>query len=182
MTTKLLFENIKNTSQNKNAMALQRVNNAGRLISENFRKLGYEVPEINFRLVDGFKANNLDGPLFSDPIKGNIIFIDYDAIQDLANNKGAINFYIPHEIAHIITNANHEDLKFKTCIDKWNKNYPNMATIADPDDEDKYNQKYLPTYFKKTSWYDNLQFPKNISREEFLKSLEKRFADREWGK
>ena len=71
-------------------------------------------------------------------------------------------FYLPHEIAHIISNENHSGKKFNKCINDYNKHYKDVEILADPDDEEKYNSKYLPTFNKKYNFSFNVKTNKEL--------------------
>ena len=77
--------------------------------------------------------------------------------------KPSAYFYLAHEIAHCLTNANHGDKKFEEAIQKYNSKF-SPKTASDPDDS--YNKKYLPTFYKKDAWLDNAK-----SDEQFQKDL-----------
>lgn len=177
----MTFEKAKDLVLNENSDILKAIENYAFLVKEKFEKIGYKVPNIIFRAVDGWKANSFAGPLWSNP-HSTIIYIDNDALSDLAKNNEAKWFYLPHEIAHIITDEDHGGEKFEKCVADWNKAYPDKKILGDPDDEDSYNKKYLPTYYKKTSWCDKFKQPKNMSRDEFIKEFEKKLYNREWDK
>ena len=152
--SKMLSKTV-NSIELENAYRSQELGNIQRaadFISERFKKIGYKVPKIVCVVVDSYVKEHRDlKPMFSNP-HGTKLFIDIDVYKDLAKNREALNFYLPHEIAHIITDEDHNGKKFQKCVNDWNKAYKEKI-IAIPDNEDVYNQKYLPTYFKKDTWY-----------------------------
>lgn len=137
----------------QNSLQLKKINSYAKIICERFRKIGYNVPAVICKVRDNYIEQKGDFyPLFTNENES-VIFVDVDAYEDLARNKLALMFYLPHEVAHIISNEGHNGANFKKCINDWNKTYPEKI-LADPEDEDVYNKKFLPTYFKKSSWYD----------------------------
>lgn len=136
------------------------------LIVNRYRKLGYKVKNIKWRLVESFAYSEL-APLSSEKTN-DIINIDDAAFVDLKNNKAAQMFYLAHEIAHCATDANHGDKRFEEAIKKYNETY-SEKTVADPGDE--YNKKYLPTFYKKDVFLDTAKTEEQAKtkfRKEFL--------------
>lgn len=152
-----LLENllVENEIQKKtiNQLAVQKINSYAKIIVDRFKKIGHKAPDVTCLVKNNYIEQKGDFyPLFTNENE-NVIFVDVDAYEDLARNKLALMFYLPHEVAHIISNEGHSGANFKKCINDWNKAYPEKI-LADPEDEDVYNKKFLPTYFKKSSWYD----------------------------
>lgn len=136
-----------------NQLAVQKINSYIKIILNRFKEIGYKVPNITCLIKNNYIEQKGDFyPLFTNENE-NVIYVDIDAYEDLARNKSALMFYLPHEIAHIISNEGHNGNNFKKCINDWNKIYSEKI-LADPENEDIYNKKFLPTYFKKSSWYD----------------------------
>lgn len=142
---------------------LQKIQQYSNEVCEQYRKIGYKVPTVKCKIRDNYIKQNRDpSPLFSDPNGGKTIFVDIDAYKDLIKSKESVVFYLVHEIAHIITNkTNHEDPEYKKCVEDWNKKY-DIKSDSDPDE--KYNKKYLPTYYKKDKWYDKVPDEKTADK------------------
>jgi len=147
---------------------LKNIQNFANQIKKRFEDLGYKVPNIVCTVRDNYtKQKRNMYPIFTDANNGRKVFIDIDAYEDLSKSKEAIMFYLPHEIAHIISREDHGGKLFNEVVNNWNKKY-NEKILADPEDEDKWNKKFLPTYFKKVSWLDSVKPDKenNISADE----------------
>ena len=143
-------------------MQLKKINSYTKIICDRFRKIGYNVPTVVCKVRDNYVKQNGDFyPLFTDE-NGKTIYIDIDAFEDLSKSKEAMMFYLPHEIAHIISNENHSGKKFNKCINDYNKHYKDVEILADPDDEEKYNSKYLPTFNKKYNFSFNVKTNKEL--------------------
>ena len=147
---------------------LKTIQSFAKQIEDRFKNIGYKVPSIVCAVRDNYtKQKRNMYPIFTDTNNGRKIFIDIDAYEDLSKNKEAMMFYLPHEIAHIISREDHGGKMFNEVVNNWNKNYKEKI-LADPEDEDEFNKKYLPTYFKKVSWLDSVKPDKknNISADE----------------
>ena len=146
----------------QNSLQLKKINSYAKIICERFRKIGYNVPIVVCKVRDNYIKQNGDFyPLFTDE-NGKTIYIDIDAFEDLSKSKEAMLFYLPHEIAHIISNENHSGKKFNKCINDYNKHYKDVEVLADPDDEEEYNSKYLPTFNKKYNFSFNVKSNKEL--------------------
>ena len=146
----------------QNSLQLKKINSYTKIICDRFRKIGYNVPTVVCKVRDNYIKQNGDFyPLFTDE-NGKTIYIDIDAFEDLSKSKEAMMFYLPHEIAHIISNENHSGKKFNKYINDYNKNYKDVEILADPDDEEKYNSKYLPTFNKKYNFSFNVKTNKEL--------------------
>ena len=128
-------------------------------ILNRYKSLGYKTFPIKSKVIETYNYSELVP--FASEKDGTVIYIDTSVKEDLT--KPSAYFYLAHEIAHCLTNANHGDKKFEEAIQKYNSKF-SPKTASDPDDS--YNKKYLPTFYKKDSWLDNAK-----SDEQFQKDL-----------
>ncbi len=140
-------------------------------IINNFRKLGYKVPNIVIKSIDTFNNDGLMNdfaPMGSDNNKP-IIYID----KDLDNNIKAKNELFVHEIAHIITKREHEDKVFRDAINKYNKAYGTKVLI---DPNDTYIKINFPHYYKKQELIDKIDTVKDYKKRNFILDTFREFS------
>lgn len=140
-------------------------------ILKRYKSLGYDTWPITFRATETFTVSDL-APMCADR-NCRVIYVDNEALRDL--NSATAYFYLAHEIAHCLSNKDHEDKKFKEMINKYNSKFQ-PQTVSDP--IDIYNKKLLPNFYKKDRWLDKAksikQFEEDIKTRAWAKDEEKK--------